>query len=97
MRAYSNHPNRGKSNVQSEIEKPHGVSGHWKALPHVAQIAIVASAIGVAIILLALLLFCCIKQRRAGRREHAALEQQYKKEAAERAEARRAMFLNGQP
>ena len=75
--------NKGKSEAIKEFEKPHGTVNRWKALPKGAQIAIIASAIGLVVILAIFITFCCIKQRRQGRREFAALEAQQNKEASE--------------
>jgi len=81
----------GESKALTEINAPHGVSGHWNALSKATRIAIVASAAGVTILSLLTIVFCCIKQRRAGRREHAALESQREKEAEELAEYKHQM------
>jgi flagellar biosynthesis/type III secretory pathway M-ring protein FliF/YscJ len=84
-------PPRGKSDAIKEIEKPHGVSGRWNALSKTAQIAIVASSAGFALLCLLAIMFCCVKQRRAGRREHQALEAEREKEASELVEYKRQM------
>ncbi|KAF2273456.1 uncharacterized protein EI97DRAFT_158415 [Westerdykella ornata] len=78
----------GKSAAMTEYEKPSGVRNRWAALGRTAQIAIVASVIGVVVIAAAVILFCCIKQRRAGRRAAAAYQAQQDKEAAELLEYR---------
>jgi flagellar biosynthesis/type III secretory pathway M-ring protein FliF/YscJ len=66
-----------------EYEKPSGVRNRWNALPKSAQIAIIASCVGVVVVAALVILFCCIKQRRAGRRDAAAYEAQQNKEASE--------------
>lgn len=79
---------RGQSPIAEYIWAPKGISGRWNALPKAAQIAIVAGAIGLGVVLLALLTFCCIKQRRAGRREKALADAEFDKGAAELMEYR---------
>ncbi|KAF2097914.1 cell wall glucanase [Rhizodiscina lignyota] len=85
----------GNSSIAENIWKPHGVKGHWDALPKAAQIAIVCAAIGVGVVLLAILTFCCIKQRRAGRRERAIADAEFEKGAAELMDYRRKMSEGG--
>jgi flagellar biosynthesis/type III secretory pathway M-ring protein FliF/YscJ len=71
------------------------VRGHWNALGRTAQIAIIASIVGVVVIAACIIAFCCIKQRRAGRRDAAAYEAQQNKEAAELLEYRGQHMQNG--
>jgi len=83
---------QGPSAVQQRLLEPHGIAGHWKALPKIARIGIIAGGSAFVAALSIFILVCCIKQRRAGRREHAALESQYHKDAADRETYRRREF-----
>lgn len=85
----------GKSEAIQEYEKPSGVKNRWNALSKGAQIAIIASAAGVLVLILAIIMFCCIKQRRAGRREFAAQKAADDKEAAELLQFRGQHMNNG--
>jgi hypothetical protein len=63
----------------------------WNSLSHGAQIAIVASAAGAALLAVVAFAFFCVRQRRAGRRERELEDAAWQKNSAELMAYRAAM------
>jgi len=85
----------GISNAEKVINRPHGLSQRWNALPSGARAAIVGGSIGGVVMLAAIIAFCCFKQRRVGRKENAAFEAEQQKEQLEFAEYKKRMTSGG--
>ena len=77
------------------MSKPHGVSGHWHALPAAVRAGIViASIAGLAVLILAALGFC-IWQGHKGKKEKEIADAQWEKEQAEFNNYRMQMMKGG--
>lgn len=85
----------GESQAFKEITKPRGIAGRWNAMSKTAQIAIIACAVGGAVIAVVAITWCCIVQRRAGRRERAAFDHEFEKGQNELMDYRRKMQAGG--
>ena len=85
----------GTSAAIKEMSEPHGVSGHWHALPSTIRVAIIiASLSGLGLLVISGLGFC-IWQGRKGRYEKAIADAAWEKEQAEFNQYRMQM-MNGQ-
>jgi beta-glucanase (GH16 family) len=85
----------GTSAAVKQMSRPHGVKGHWRALPAGVRAAIViASIAGLALLVLSCLGFC-FWQGRKGRKEKAVADAQWEKEQAEFNQYRMQMMKGG--